>query len=160
MKEKMLHILLILAVIFLALCFIPIKRDFHETFLCQVLDQQDESYTDQVTVIFDGTYTDYLFKKDIFKGRIEIVGYEFLHPESWDIELSVGNYECAWITEFTPIYSSFRTLGTFFGQEDFESFFLWLMVPDENDPNRGHGRYFLTYPAMTEEEIYRILDFS
>ena len=157
MKKKCIPLLLIFMTVLLCLYLIPVKRTINQNFPCLVLDQQDKGYEDHVTVIFTGTYTDYLFKQDIFKGRLEIEGYTFLHPDSKDIEIQVGNYELSLISEFTPVYNAFRTRATFYGREDFESFILLILIPDEEDPTSAHGRYFLTYPERTLEEISEIL---
>ena len=155
--KKLLSAIACLLLTFLILYLIPIKREINESFLCQVLDQEDESYSDQVTVTFQGTYTDYLFRKDLFTGRIDIAGYNFISPKATNIEITVGDYEYSHIVEFVPEYSIFRGRGSFHGEEDFESFFLWLNVPDEDNTNSAHSRYFLTYPSMALKEVYEIL---
>ena len=134
----------LLAVCLLCLAFIPVKRQMNESFPCLVLDQQDKSYSDRVNVTFTGIYTDYLIRKDRFNGRIEIEGCDFLSPKANDVEISVGSGQLSWILEYIPGYPdpSLKYPATIRSEEDFKSFFLWLMVPDEEDPSSSHGRYF------------------
>ena len=149
----------LLTVLLLCLYLIPVKRNMEERFSCVVYDQHDESYSDQVNITFTGTYTDYFFRNDSFAGRIEIEGYTFLSPKANDIEITVGDGQLSWILEHIPGYPdlSLKYLGSIYSEEDFEKFFLWLMVPEEENPSVSHGRYFLAYPEITMEEINEIL---
>lgn len=141
----------------------PVEQKYEKSFTCTVLDQDDESYRDQVTVTFTGTYTDRFLRKDKFVGRIDIEGYEFLSPDASDREFVIGNYEESWIAEYLPstIEPEVNYLGTLYATEDFESFFMWLNVPTDETkgyPGGFRGRYFVTFPEMTFEEIYSLLD--
>lgn len=157
--RKLICVFIVLALLFLCIYLIPVEREMNERFLCQVLDQQDETFSDQVTVTFTGTYTDYLLRSDVFKGRIEIEGYEFLSPKAEDVELTVSIDWLDHFSESNPGYpdKSYKSLGTFCGDEDFERFILWLNVPDAESANWYHARYYLTYPSMTLDEIHEIL---
>ena len=156
-KKAIIFISAVFIITLLCIYFIPVNRQIDKSFQCNVLDQQDQSYTDVVTVILTGTYSDYLFRKDAFKGRIEIEGYEFMSPNANDVELIINSDQLSPIQEYIPGHSSIKYLGHFHGIEDFDSFFLWLMVPDSEDASVSHGRYFLTFPEMTLDEIYKIL---
>ena len=158
MKGKLWILLSIIAILAIFLS-IPFPRQMEESFVCHVLDQEDENYSDQVTVTFTGTYSDYLIRQDKFVGRISIEGYEFMSPRSTDITLSIGNYEETFVYNYIIYVPSveIKYLGTLFADEDLDSFFLWLLVPDEEDPSTSHGRYFLTYPEMSMDEIENIL---
>ena len=138
----------------------PISQPMEESFTCQVLDQDDETYRDQVTVTFTGTYTDSLLGKDTFKGRIHIDGYEFLDPEASDCELTIGKFEESTIFEYIikPDGPHTSHMGMLYATEDLESFFMILMVPHEENPGAKRSRYILTYPEMTFDEIYAVLD--
>ena len=158
MNKKAITILsIVLFITLLCICFIPATRNVSKSFQCNVLDQQDESYTGAVTVVFTGTYSDYLFRKDTFTGRIEIEGYEFMSANANDVALTVGNNHLSSILEYVPEHNSLKYLGHFCGTEDFDSFFLWIMVSDAEDPSVSHGRYFITFPEMTLDSIYDIL---
>jgi hypothetical protein len=143
MKGKRWIILSIIA-IFAILLSIPFPRQMEDSFVCHVLDQEDESYSDQVTVTFSGTYSDYLIRQDKFVGRISIEGYEFMSPRSTDITLSIGYYEETFVYNYINYVPTIEIhyLGTLYACEDLDSFFLWLLVPDEDDPSTSHGRYF------------------
>ena len=82
-----------------------------------------------------------------------------MSPRSTDITLSIGNYEETFVYNYIIYVPSveIKYLGTLFADEDLDSFFLWLLVPDEEDPSTSHGRYFLTYPEMSMDEIENIL---
>ena len=157
MKNKLYWILAVLAILALCLHLIPINREIDESYPCHVIDMEDETYSDQVTVTFQGSYMDYLFRDDVFKGRIHIEGYQFLSPQALPLELTLSGDDLSWISEFVPVYSNYEPRGHFYGKEDFSEFFLWLMIPDEDGSGGYHSRYFITYPAMTMDEIHEIL---
>ena len=161
MKRKML--LPILLIICLSLYLIPFNRTIDKSYSCMVLDQLDETFLDEVHVTFTGTYSDYLIRKDKFTGHIGIDGYEFMNPRVSECTFTVGEFEENFIHEYINhiSYVESNYLGTFYAAEDLDRFFLWIMIP--TDSSKGYsggayGRYFITFPEMTFDEIYSILD--
>ena len=160
------HMKIALAVLVLAcllVYFIPVNRTINEKYLCNVLDQKNEEFRGEATVILTGAYSDYLLRRDKFVGRIDIEGFEFLDANATDCTLYIKDNYANWIHEYVMHAGSIESniLGTFYGTEDFDSFFLWAMVP--KDPDVGYsggayGRYFITHPEMTFEEIFSIID--
>lgn len=153
----------VVVLVIILLLFVPAKRDLEQSYTCCVLDQQDENYRGEVVVTFSGTYTDHLVFKDKFVGRLDIEGYEFLDPDASDCTFYIRNYEENWIHEYIDNLTEFESNypGTFYATEDLDSFFIWVNVP--SDPEKGYsggfyGRYFITYPEITFDEIYSILD--
>ena len=143
--------------------FVPVNRTINEKYLCNVLDQKNKVFHGEATVILTGAYSDYLLRRDKFVGRIDIEGFEFFDAKADDCTFYIKNHYANWIHEYVYHAGSIESniLGTFYATEDFDSFFLWAMVP--NDPDAGYsggayGRYFITHPEMTFEEIYFIID--
>lgn len=153
--------LIILAVLLLAAVLLfPFEREISRTYSCNVLDQWDESYSDTVSVVFTGTYYDYLILHDRFVGRIDIPGYEFMSASAQDMDLEIGILGShSWDSMLYFDNSDYEYPGTFHAAEDLDSFFLWLNVPNESG-NGATGRYFLCYPEMTFDEVYAILDLN
>ena len=162
MKRNRFFILLfVLLLLFIYL--IPVSRTIEVSYTCQVLDQLDDAYRDEVIITFSGTYSDYLIRKDKFTGRIDIAGYELMNPDASECTFSIGAFDENYIHEYINhiSYVESNYLGTFYATEDLDSFFLWIMIP--TDSSKGYsggayGRYFITYPEKTFDEIYSILD--
>lgn len=159
MKAKVI-IPIVLVCLVLALLFIPMKREINETYTCNVLDQKDAAYSGETTVTFTGTYRDSLLFADTFTGRVEIKGHPLLSEYAADVELSVKDHQLCHVMNYVPgiVSNQVDYPATFYGAEDLKSFFFWVNEP--TGENCASGRYFVCYPAMTIEEVYRLLDNS
>ena len=153
----------ILILICLLVYLVPIKRTVNEQYLCNVLDQKDEAFRGNATIILTGEYSDYLLRADQFIGRIDIDGFEYLDKNAADCTFKIDKYYANWIHEYIIHAGSVESniIGTFYAPEDFGSFFLWAMVPEDAEQGYSggaYGRYFITCPEMTFDEIYSIID--
>ena len=153
-------LLWLLTVSILLVLFVPINRKVEMTVSCTVLDQQDEAFSDAADVTFNGIYSDYLLRKDTFEGIISCDRYTLMDPNTHPVVINVGDYAYQHLRNIISYGVTFDVTypATIYAEEDFESFFLWAMVPSEINPGGYTGRYFLCYPEMTLEEVYAILD--
>lgn len=150
----------VLTVSALLILFVPVNRKMEMAIPCLVLDQQDEAFSDTADVTFRGTYSDYLLRKDTFQGIITCDKYTLMGADSHPVVIKVGNYTYQHLRNIINHGVTFDISypATIYAEEDFQSFFIWAMVPSESPPGSYTGRYFLCYPEMTLEEIYSILD--
>ena len=145
---------------FLLILLIPINRNMEMTIPCMVLDQRDDAFSDTANVTFQGTYSDFLLRKDTFQGIIKCDKYTIMDENSPPVVIRVGDYSYQHLRNIISHGVTFDITypGTIYAEEDFESFFIWVFVPSETNPDAYTGRYFLCRPQMTLEEIYSILD--
>lgn len=158
MKKGLLYLLLAAAIV--GALIAPVKREISETYFCNILDTDDESFQATVRVVFTGTYYDYLVRKDRFVGRIDIPGYDFIPASASDLDLEIGRFGSYSLDHM--LYFAGDELccpGTFQATEDLDSFILRLYYPNESGVG-AHGRYFLCYPEMTLDEIYACMDLA
>lgn len=150
----------LVTVCILLILFVPVNRKIEMTLSCTVLDQRNEAFSDTATVTFNGTYSDYLLRKDTFEGIITCDKYTIMDENSHPVVIQVGDYSYQHLRNIISNGVTFDITypGTIYAEEDFESFFIWAFVPFEANPGAYTGRYFLCWPEMTLEEIYTILD--
>lgn len=155
MKRKWIWAVLALL---LLLYFVPVKRTVEKTFSCTVLDQMDEGFHGNTEVTFSGEYTDYILRRDSFKGRIDCIDYDLMDEDSTHTEVNAGVLDE--IRNYNPNGSwlDIKYTASIHMEENLERFFIWVYVPVDDKSGVSHGRYFLCYPDMTLQEIYNIID--
>lgn len=156
-RKTLKFFLLVAAAAVLCLILIPIPRTIDQNVRCTVLDQQDPDYRSEVTVTLQGTYTDYLVLHDHFQGQIYLPEHDLYRGSSPIFHVEIGTFNHVNLM-YLDSASFPHYPGSFYAAEDLKTFFLWLMVPDEQDPSRSSSRYFITYPEMTFEQLYQIID--
>ncbi|HEX3021891.1 MAG TPA: hypothetical protein VHP81_05815 [Lachnospiraceae bacterium] len=77
MLKKVTIVLFFLVLVCLALYKIPWTTNVDKTIDGVECRIGDKDYLDNVTISIKGTYKNYLFKNDTFKGTIEIDKYDF-----------------------------------------------------------------------------------
>ena len=150
----------LMTVTVLLVIFVPANRKVEMTLSCSVLDQQNPAFSDTAEVTFSGTYSDYLLRKDSFEGVISCDKYTLMDADSHPVVIKVGDYAYQHLRNIISYGVTFDVTypATIYAEEDFQSFFLWAMVPSETKPDSYTGRYFLCFPEMTLEEVYAILN--
>lgn len=152
------YFIICISIVLLLVLLVPVPRKIEESYTCHVLDQEDPNFSSTATISFSGTYSDYLFRNDRFEGSITCEEYPIINAAADPVVITVGKFTFQNLMNYNASTHQVNYPGTIHASEDFDSFFIWLMVPDEEDPSISHGRYFLTYPEMTLDEIYTILD--
>lgn len=134
------------------------KRTVEKTFVCTVLDQMDESFHGTTEVTFTGEYTDYLMRRDSFRGRIDCSEYKLMSADASHTQIRVGTIDE--FLNYSPdgTHPDIRYTAAVCLEENLDSFFIWVYVPDENTPGASHGRFFITCPDRTLQDLYAILD--
>lgn len=65
-----------IAVIGLAVCVLPFRRNIDTVLKGEECRIGDEEYSKEISLLVKGTYNQYLIKSDTFEGTIEISGYD------------------------------------------------------------------------------------
>lgn len=155
-RNRIIAGVIILAVIFAALYFIPLRRNVDMFLPCVMWDIDDRTTGEPEGMEIKGKYYDYLIKTDKFKGSIlisEVNQYE----EEQNMEMfvfQVGDIKTGSINYYSQTYNRFVYIGSMYMQGMFDDIFVALYV-DENNPLNGK---YLCAPATTIEEAVAIAE--
>lgn len=151
------RVILVAVALLLLVVFVPVKREIHMSVPCQVLDQQEDSFSGFTDVSFSGTYTDYIFFQDSFHGRIYSPDYVIMTEYAVLTRLVTGELDEIMSYHHNGTIADIRYYASTWLEEDLERFFIWVHEPDENIPGASHGRWFLCPVDMTFDDIYEML---
>lgn len=155
-RNRIIAGVIILAVIFAALYFIPVRRNVDMFLPCVMWDLDDRATGEPEGMEIKGKYYDYLIKTDKFEGSIlisEVNQYE----EVQNMEMyvyQVGDIKTGSINYFSQTYNKFVWIGSIYMQGWFDKMFIDLYV-SENSPLNDK---YLCAPATTIEEAVAIAE--
>ena len=151
------RVFLVAVLLLLLAVFVPVKREIHMSVPCEVLDQQNDSFSGSTYVHFSGTYTDYLLFQDRFHGRIYCPDYLIMTDSALPTNLVTDELDEIMSYHHNGTIADIRYYASTWLEEDLNRFFIWVHEPDENIPGASHGRWFLCPVDMTFADIYNIL---
>ncbi len=156
--NRIITVLLILGVIFVALYYIPIGRDVDISMPCVIWDKNDPTVGEPEGIAIKGRYYDYLIKDDRFIGSIrisEVNDYE----EELEMELRVAKshgMKIASIYYFSRVHYKTVDLGSLYTQDEFDSMLIFLSGAGTGiDLWKGK---VVSAPATTIEEAVAIAE--
>ncbi|HEX3076026.1 MAG TPA: hypothetical protein VHQ24_04080 [Lachnospiraceae bacterium] len=118
----------------------------------------DKDYLDNVTISIKGTYKNYLFKNDTFKGTIEIDKYDFTkNGASVLLEFLDGAGALTYFN-FRNGEPELDSLGRIFCNPSFDKVLIFVFEPiaaDSSSWSADNG-LFISAPSATREEAIEI----
>ena len=127
-KNRIIVVLLILAVIFAALYYIPIGRDVKISMPCVIWDKNDPTVGEAEGIAIKGRYYDYLIKDDRFIGSVRI---SEVNDYEEDVEMNVRvskhhGMKSASLFYYSRVHRRTVDLGSLYTQDEFGSMLIFL----------------------------------
>lgn len=160
-RKRIAVIAVVLALIAAGMIFIPIKREINQDFTCYACHQDDPDYREEVTVNFTGTYVDYLFLTDRFKGYIDVSDFaylneDFLPDNSRPLELSLSDTPALvnYMVYSKPgiAHYSIEIRASLQAAENLSTFRLGYFVPDTVGNDSRTMKVVMSYPQWQSWE--------
>lgn len=173
MKKKI--ALIIIVIVTVCLFTLPLRRDITQYYACYASHIDDPTYTEQVTVTFNGYYYDYLIKNDRFEGYIDVTPFSlypnreaFIPTDTYQtveptvVEISTDytsanliSYACLGPYDPSATDNIFNVRGHLYAEEDLKWFIINLY--DFTQTGEAVGSYtptfYLSYPdELTSQE--------
>lgn len=156
-KNRIIVVLLILAVIFAALYYIPIGRDVKISMPCVIWDKNDPTVGEAEGIAIKGRYYDYLIKDDRFIGSVivsEVNNYE----EDVEMNVRVSKHhgmKSASLFYYSRVHRRTVDLGSLYTQDEFDSMLIFLHGAGFDKLWKGK---VVSAPATTIEEAVAIAE--
>lgn len=162
MVKKIVIALGIIALIILAIVYIPITRKIDvsvEGIQCRIGEETEEK---SVRIKVKGSYKNYVFKDDTFKGTLEVEGYE-QDSDNYDVELRFSNNSSpiCYVSITEDGKPDINTLGNIIMKDNFKQILLCISEPsstegDEGKSWTGNDGLIIAAPVQTRAEAMEL----
>lgn len=154
MIKKIGLILLIFFVLCLSLYSFPWKYKVNTTIQGVQCRIGDKEYTEDVSIKIKGTYNNYLFKNDTFRGTISISNYDFTSDGS-DVSLEFNRGSAFLVyNKINDGKSDMNPFGILCCTPDFKQLLICVSEPVEKDSKSWSTEkgLFISAPAETRSQ--------
>lgn len=155
--KRLLPFALLIGLVFLALYFIPLRREIQISHPCVIWEIEDPTEGELEGMEIKGVYYDYLIRDDKFKGTLRISEVND-HEEILDMTMTFGEWldvKSASVFYWSSTYKRTIVLGSLYMQDNFERILLFLNGTPQ-DP--GLKDKCVSAPASNLEEAVALAE--
>ncbi|MFA9380230.1 MAG: hypothetical protein ACERKO_04130 [Acetanaerobacterium sp.] len=149
-----LSVLALVALLTIALFFIPIKKNINTQLTGKMVSFYDSSKDSDIIIILSGEFKSYLLGQSFFSGRIQINNMDASFSSGGDVDIQLDN-NVGYLEYLT--FSAGKVTGNYLGYvctKNFES--LLILLYDENSIYKSKYSAFICAPAASREEAIAI----